>query len=106
MDLKYTAEGSQRSDESRMIAELAAASLDNDPSVIHQLINAGVPGSRLPVIDGEDSTLHSGIGIIEFSPDKAGMDVTPANYTFPERGERGHAGSFSAFTGQNDIWYN
>ena len=96
MDLKLAAEGSQRSEESRMIADLAAASLDNDPSVIHQLINAGVPGFD----EDGGAALHSGIGIIEFSPDKAGLDVTPANYTFPER-EKTHTGSFSAFTGRD-----
>lgn len=26
---------------------------------------------------------HSGSGILEFSPEKAGLDVTPANYNFP-----------------------
>ena len=87
VDLKFAAEGSQRSEESRMMAELAAHSLDNDPSVIQQII-AGI----------DEDALHSGGGIIEFSPDKAGMDVTPANYTFPER-DKTHAGSFSAFTG-------
>ena len=33
---------------------------------------------------------ESGHGILEFSADKAGQDVTPANYDFTERSSERH----------------
>ncbi len=50
------------------------------------------------------SPRESGVGILEFSPEKAGMDVTPANYEFagpapvPPR-EKRHSGTFSTIAG-------
>ena len=46
----------------------------------------------------EDDRLESGTGILEFSPDKAGRDVTPANYDFRER-EKRHSGTLSSIAG-------
>jgi hypothetical protein len=40
----------------------------------------------------------SGQGILEFSPEKAGMDVTPANFDFPER-EKRHSHTFTSIAG-------
>ncbi len=56
---------------------------------------------------------ESGVGILEFSPEKAGMDVTPANYDFagvapvPPK-EKRHSGTFSTIAGNcpNYIIFN
>ncbi|KAG1661759.1 Potassium voltage-gated channel subfamily H member 7 [Nymphon striatum] len=50
----------------------------------------------------EDNMPHSsGKGILEFSPDKAGRDVTPANYKFEELGynKRPNSGAVNSITG-------
>lgn len=47
-----------------------------------------------------DERLESGVGILEFSPDKAGRDVTPANYDFRER-EKRHSGTLSSIAGED-----
>ena len=49
----------------------------------------------------EENYRNSGTGILEFSPEKAGQDVTPANFQFSERDrERRHtAGTFSSIAG-------
>ena len=41
----------------------------------------------------------SGQGILEFSPEKAGLDVTPANFDFPER-EKRHSSTFTSIAGE------
>ena len=60
--------------------------------------------------DGDDQTMssddddhrESGTGILEFSPDKAGLDITPANYNFtqtqPSRDKR-HSGTLAGIAG-------
>ena len=52
--------------------------------------------------EAEENYRNSGTGILEFSPEKAGQDVTPANYQFSERDrERRHtAGTFSSIAGE------
>jgi len=51
-----------------------------------------------------DSTTYrpSGIGILEFSPDRAGMDVTPANLygASPDRATGRHSSRLSTVAGQ------
>lgn len=47
----------------------------------------------------EEISRHSGTGILEFSPDKAGQDVTPANFDFKD-GVRVNDGAFTALTGK------
>ena len=41
-------------------------------------------GCREGLLDAEES----GTGILEFSPDKAGQDITPLNLDFGEREQR------------------
>ena len=52
--------------------------------------------------DDDDDHRESGTGILEFSPDKAGMDITPANYNFtqsqPHRDKR-HSGTLAGIAG-------
>ena len=50
----------------------------------------------------EDVYSPSGGGILVFSPDKAGLDVTPANFNFGDRTteKRSSTGAFSQLTGQ------
>ena len=50
----------------------------------------------------EEEVRESGTGILEFSPDKAGMDVTPANYDFPDpkEKEKRNSGTFSSIAGK------
>ena len=49
--------------------------------------------------DEEGERLESGVGILEFSPDKAGRDVTPANYDFRDRDKR-QSGTLSSIAGE------
>ena len=57
-------------------------------------------GEHLPMISSEDDdTRESGVGILEFSPDKAGMDITPARYDFEHHREKRNSGTFSSITG-------
>ena len=55
--------------------------------------------------DDDDDHRESGTGILEFSPDKAGMDITPANYNFtqsqPHRDKR-HSGTLAGIAG--NLW--
>ena len=46
----------------------------------------------VPMSSDEDDVMftESGDGILEFSADKAGQDVTPANYDFTERSSERH----------------
>lgn len=55
----------------------------------------------------------SGRGILEFSPDKAGRDVTPANYDFQEAagsrsptsdGRRHRNGTLNSIAGRSERW--
>ena len=50
----------------------------------------------------DDDPHESGTGILEFSPDKAGLDVTPANYNFgpsqPTRDKR-HSTTLAGIAG-------
>ena len=50
--------------------------------------------------DDEDFR-ESGAGILEFSPQKAGLDVTPANFNFERepRPEKRHSGALSSIAG-------
>lgn len=47
---------------------------------------------------------YSGTGILEFSPKKAGLDVTPANYEFAlnSKPERTRSGTFNSLSGMVD----
>ena len=51
----------------------------------------------------EDSTdeeiRESGIGILEFSPAKAGQDVTQANYNFPPKERKRSSSGFTSLPG-------
>jgi len=47
--------------------------------------------------EDDDLFRESGTGILEFSPNKAGLDVTPANYHFSEK--RTPSGMFSSVAG-------
>ena len=50
----------------------------------------------------DDDHHESGTGILEFSPDKAGMDITPANYDFshtPEPKDKRHSGTLAGIAG-------
>ena len=54
--------------------------------------------------DEEDPNFHeyspAGRGILVFSPEKAGQDVTPANYTFPENSkEKRHSTTLTSIAG-------
>lgn len=51
----------------------------------------------------EDDLRESGVGILEFSPEKAGMDVTPANFDFDTGKEekKRNSGTLSSITGKN-----
>ena len=57
----------------------------------------------IPSSEDEDEELNyreSGAGILEFSPEKAGMDVTPANFNFErEKAEKRHSGALSSIAG-------
>ena len=44
---------------------------------------------------------YSGTGILEFSPQKAGMDVTPANYEFPLKPVRTRSATINSISGKN-----
>ena len=56
-------------------------------------------------INGDD-VRPSGVGILEFSPEKAGQDVTPANYAFESKpAEKRNSGTFSSIAGKwNDFF--
>ena len=64
----------------------------------------------------DDEVRESGVGILEFSPDKAGQDVTPANFNFGENRDvtKRSSGTFSSIAGRLEnyirrifcqIWY-
>ncbi|KAI0234503.1 hypothetical protein LSAT2_015219 [Lamellibrachia satsuma] len=65
----------------------------NFHDVVHQLLESSS--------GDEENYRNSGTGILEFSPEKAGQDITPANFQFSERDrERRHtAGTFSSIAG-------
>jgi hypothetical protein len=49
----------------------------------------------------DDRYRCSGAGILEFSPEKAGMDVTPANFKFErDKAEKRHSGALSSIAGE------
>jgi hypothetical protein len=52
--------------------------------------------------DGKTNRRHSGTGILEFSPLKAGLDVTPANYDFSSssKTERTRSGTLNSLSGK------
>lgn len=60
-----------------------------------------VDTADVPSSDDENYR-ESGIGILEFSPEKAGRDVIPANYNFPGNRDRdkSHSGVLSTVTGR------
>ena len=53
----------------------------------------------------EDSTdeeiRESGVGILEFSPAKAGQDITPANYNFPPKERKRSSSGFTSLPGNS-----
>ncbi len=59
--------------------------------------------SQVVSMSSEEDVRESGTGILEFSPEKAGMDVTPANYNFPEpkEKEKRNSGTFSSIAGMS-----
>ena len=61
-------------------------------------------GSRDDDGGSSDDELYtpSGGGILTFSPDKAGLDVTPANFDFARSNhdKRSSTGAFAQITGQ------
>ena len=50
-------------------------------------------------LSSEDETHTSGAGILEFSPEKAGQDITPANYEFAAGKEKRSSGTLSTIAG-------
>ena len=67
------------------------------PKNFHDVVNQLLESSS----GDEENYRNSGTGILEFSPEKAGQDITPANFQFSERDrERRHtAGTFSSIAG-------
>ena len=64
------------------------------------------PECRDDILSSDDDEMprNSGTGILEFSPDKAGLDVTPANFDFhrakgPEKKAQ-HPGTLSTIAGK------
>ena len=51
----------------------------------------------------EETYRESGGGILEFSPEKAGQDITPANFNFPAAKEREkrQSGTFTSIAGEH-----
>lgn len=47
----------------------------------------------------EDEMQESGAGILEFSPNKAGHDITPANFEFESKDDRKRQ-AFSSIAGK------
>ena len=47
----------------------------------------------------DDEIRESGIGILEFSPAKAGQDVTQANYNFPPKERKRSSSGFTSLPG-------
>lgn len=47
----------------------------------------------------DDDVRESGAGILEFSPAKAGQDITPANYDFEAKDEKKKGSGFSSIAG-------
>ena len=51
--------------------------------------------------DEEGQYRESGHGILEFSPEKAGLDITPANFDFrDDHSRRNVPGAFSSIAGE------
>ncbi|XP_064648680.1 potassium voltage-gated channel subfamily H member 6-like isoform X3 [Lineus longissimus] len=52
-------------------------------------------------LSSDDDYRESGVGILEFSPEKAGLDVTPANFHFSNKNfeKKRHSGTFTQLTG-------
>lgn len=48
---------------------------------------------------------YSGTGILEFSPQKAGLDVTPANYDFTKP-VRTRSGTLNSLSGDSKFQFN
>jgi len=53
--------------------------------------------------DGKSNRRYSGAGILEFSPQKAGLDVTPANFDFSSntKPERTRSGTLNSLSGNH-----
>ena len=77
---------------------------DFDPSQVKRLNPHRQSPEGVMSSDDEDNYRESGTGILEFSPQKAGMDVTPANYNC-QKGDKDkrHSGVFSSVAGKNKI---
>ncbi|CAH1789257.1 unnamed protein product [Owenia fusiformis] len=53
-------------------------------------------------ISSDEDMRESGVGILEFSPEKAGMDVTPANFVFQKKryeDRKRHSGTLTSIAG-------
>ena len=69
--------------------------------LLQHIVNGGGGGGG-GVVEGGDFMRESGTGILEFSPEKAGLDVTPANFEFPHQNgdpAKRHSGTFSTIAG-------
>ena len=53
----------------------------------------------------DEEIRESGAGILEFSPAKAGQDVTPANYNFQPKERKRSSGGFTHLAGEKQIPY-
>jgi hypothetical protein len=56
-------------------------------------------------MSSDDDYRESGVGILEFSPEKAGLDVTPANFHFSNKNfeKKRHSGTFTQLTGRTGL---
>ena len=51
----------------------------------------------------DEEIRESGVGILEFSPAKAGQDITPANYNFQPKERKRSSGGFTSLAGRNKV---
>lgn len=68
-------------------------------------------GPRLSISfdSSDDEMRESGAGILEFSPAKAGQDVTPANYDFDKNGKKKSSSGLASIAGKmspTHKWYD